>query len=115
MDYVNRIKLRGVIGHINVENINGTNFCRVSVMTCTSKRAKDDVIIVDTQWHNVTAWENGKGVKDLETVKTTYKKGDIVELTGHLVYRKYVDSEGVDRTGTEIMADKLNFTQSDWA
>ena len=56
----------------------------------------------DTAWHNIVAW------RGLATLAQQYiSKGTQLFVIGHLSYRKYTDNTGVERTITEIIADKI--------
>lgn len=56
----------------------------------------------DTAWHNIVAW---RSLADL--AQKYIRKGTQVFLIGHLTYRKYTDNNGVERSVTEIVADKI--------
>ena len=58
--------------------------------------------VIETTWHNVTAWE-GKGCQDLSSLK----KGDWVHVIGRLRCRRYTDAAGIDRTQMDIVANNL--------
>lgn len=58
----------------------------------------------DTEWHRVKCF-NGKA----ETVRDHCAKGMKVAVTGRIHYTKWTDQQGVERYGTEIIADDVQF------
>ena len=59
--------------------------------------------VCETTWHQVTAFKNDK-MPDFSTLV----KGAGVEVRGRLRNNRYTDSNGVERTMTEILASQVN-------
>jgi len=57
----------------------------------------------ETEFHKVTCF-NGLG-----KAASSREKGDVVAITGRLHYSRWQDSQGVDRYGCEIIADRIDF------
>jgi single-strand DNA-binding protein len=56
----------------------------------------------ETTWHSISCWE-----ALADRVVRQIKKGSYVILTGKLVYRKYTDSNSIERTSVEIRMDSF--------
>ncbi len=78
---------------------------RVSIATSSSWTNKDTGEIHEqTQWHTVIFH---KGIAEL--VAKHMKKGSQMYVEGPIKYRKYTDSNGVERKITEIHCDVFQF------
>ena len=58
--------------------------------------------IQDTQWHNIVVWG-----KDVKFVEENLDKGLEVMVKGRINYNTYDDKDGIKRTSTEIIAEKI--------
>ena len=87
---INKIELQGCIGSVRLSAFNGKNAARLSVATNYIYKSKEGEAVIETTWHSVSAWENGRGIKGLDTLK----KGDCVHVRGRVRNVKYTDSEG---------------------
>ena len=58
----------------------------------------------ESQYHTVICWDTLA-----ERTSRYVKKGDPLYVEGRIVYRTYVDSEGVTRGVTEIVASDVQF------
>jgi len=58
----------------------------------------------DTEWHRIKCF-NGLA----ETVQKHCVKGMKVSVIGRIHYTQWKDSEGVERYGSEIIADRIEF------
>lgn len=56
---------------------------------------------------NLVAWEH-----TAEFITKYFSKGDMIVITGSIRTRKYEDSNGNNRTATEVLIDKANFCGS---
>lgn len=102
---VNQIHLLGRCGQDpEIRSVGQNNVAKASFSLCTGGRYKtqDGREMDDTAWHNIVAW---RGLADL--AQKYIRKGTQVFLIGHLTYRKYTDNNGVERSVTEIVADKI--------
>lgn len=102
MESLNRIEIRGIIGSVNVKNVGDTKVANLSVATDYAYKSQDGGVIIETTWHNVVAWE-GKEIQNLDQLK----KGPFVHICGRLRNRKYVASDGTERTVCDIVAQSL--------
>lgn len=102
MEQLNKVELRGVLGTIRLQNVGESSFATMMVATNYCFKDGDGCPVIETTWHMVTAWE-GKGCQDLSLLK----KGDKIHVTGRLRCRRYLDSAGIDRYQTDIVASEL--------
>lgn len=99
MEQLNRIAIRGYIGGVKVHEVNNSKVARFSIVTHYAFKSKNGTDMVETMWHNVTAWE-GRTINDISRIKT----GNPAYVIGRLKQYKYVDVEGMTRTMYEIVA-----------
>lgn len=95
---LNRIELRGVVGSARTTKVGDSEITRFSVATDYFFKNKGGEAVVETTWHSVTAWD--KGLSEL-------KRGDKVEVVGRIRNTRYMDSEGMERTSTEVIANEV--------
>ena len=62
--------------------------------------ALDGASVIETTWHNVTAWE-GKTLSDLDKITV----GTPVFVRGRLRSQKYLASDGTERTSMDVIAN----------
>ena len=102
---VNQVHLLGRCGQDpDIRVVGQSNVNRASFSLCTGGKYKthDGREMDDTAWHNIVAW------RGLATLAQQYiRKGTQLFVIGHLSYRRYTDSNGVERSITEIVADKI--------
>lgn len=103
MEQLNKVQLRGIVGSIRIQNVGNSKFARLTVATNLAYRGQDGCCIIETTWHNVTAWE-GKGIHDLDK----FEKGSKVEVVGRLKNQRNTTSDGEDRYSTEILAHTIS-------
>lgn len=99
MEQLNRIELRGTVGSIRIQEISGANVANFTVATNLAYRDKDGCAIIETTWHNVTAWES-KDIQGLDRIE----KGSKVHLVGRIRNQRFCGSDGVERTMYEVVA-----------
>jgi len=105
---VNRVTLLGRVGQApDVKRLpNGTPVANYSL--ATSEKWKDDngEWKEATEWHRIVAW------KQLAEVSEKYiAKGSLIFVEGKLTYRKYTDSNGIEKTTTEIVATTIKLLE----
>ena len=102
---INQVHLLGRCGQdpeIRTVGQNNVNKAAFSLCTGGKYKTQDGREIDDTAWHNIVAW------RGLATLAQQYiRKGSQLFIIGHLSYRKYIDNNGVERSITEIIADKI--------
>ncbi len=108
MEQLNHIELRGIVGSAKVQRIANANVANFTLATNIAYRDKDGTPVIETTWHNVTAWE-GKGIADL----TRLEKGSKVHLVGRIRNQRFTGADGSERTSTEVVARSLAFLPSE--
>lgn len=102
---INQVHLLGRCGQDpEIRTIGQNNVSKASFSLCTGGKykAQDGREIDDTAWHNIVAW------RGLASLALQYiRKGTQLFIIGHLSYRRYTDSNGIERFITEIIADKI--------
>lgn len=98
MEMLNRVELRGVVGSARTMKVSESELTRFSVATDYFFKNKEGEAVVETTWHSVMAWD--KGLSEL-------KRGDKVEVVGRIRNTRYTDSEGMERTSTEVIASEV--------
>jgi single-strand DNA-binding protein len=76
-----------------------------NISVATSSRRKDKNTgesVEETQWHRVTFFD-----RLAEIVGEYVKKGRPIYVEGRLVYRKYTDKDGIEKSATDIIATEL--------
>jgi len=71
----------------------------------TSIRFKDknsNEYVEKTEWHRIKSF-----VPLSKFVSTYVEKGQLIYVQGYLSYRKYIDKDQIERTSTEIVADRI--------
>ena len=99
---LNSVILRGIIGNAHIQNIGDTQMVRFSVATDYAFKNRSGEAVIETTWHNVTAFKNGK-MPDFSSIV----KGAGVEVKGRLRNNRYTDVSGAERTCTEILASEI--------
>lgn len=100
----NQVQLLGFVGN-NPEMRTTTTGKKVAgfrIATTDSYKDKNGEWQNETTWHNISCWESLA-----ERVEQQLKKGSYVVLTGKLTYRKYTDSNNIERNYTEIRMDSF--------
>ena len=67
MEQINKIELRGIVGSVRLQHINDKEMAKFTVVTNRAYKNKEGAPVIETQWHNVTAFE-GKNVQDLDKI-----------------------------------------------
>jgi single-strand DNA-binding protein len=81
-----------------------------NISIATTSRRKDRTsgeTVEETQWHRVTFFE-----RLAEIVGEYVKKGSSIYVEGRLVYRKYTDKDGLEKTATDIIASEMQLLGS---
>ena len=100
---VNLVVILGRCGRDPEVRMAGQNkVATFSVATGGKYKTKEGREVDDTAWHNIVAWRTSADI-----VEKYIKKGSQVFIEGHISYRKYADKEGVDRSITDIVVDKI--------
>jgi len=105
---LNKVMLIGRLGKdpdvISFDN--GGKKMTVSLATSERYRDREGNWQDQTEWHNIVAW--GNLASDIAEKRRSYVKGDLLFIEGKIKSRQYTDSQGVNKTITEIIAEKMN-------
>lgn len=105
---VNSVTLLGRVGRTPEVRMAGqNNVASFSLCTGGKYKTKDGREVDDTAWHNIVAW---RGLADI--AERYIDKGSQILVIGHISYRKYTDNNGVERSVTDIVADKIELCGS---
>ena len=102
MEQLNQILIRGTVGFVRQQTVNNRMVIHLSVATNYVYKDRNGDPVIETTWHNVTAWE-GKSFTNLDKIE----KGSKVEVQGRLRGQRYTDSEGIERYAFEVVAYSL--------
>ena len=108
MEQINRIELRGLVGNVRLQEVGDKKVARFTLATSLAFNDRNGAAVIDTQWHNVSAWE-GKKITGVEKIK----KGDKIWVSGRIRYNKFTGVDGQDHYSTEILANKLTIIEDD--
>ena len=85
------------------QNIGDTEMARFSVATDHAFKNRSGEAVIETTWHQVTAFKSDR-MPDFSALV----KGAGVEVKGRLRNNRFTDSNGVERTVTEILASQVS-------
>lgn len=102
MEQLNKVELRGVVGSVRLQKIGNTQVANFTVATSLAYKDRSGSPIIETTWHNVTAWE-GRDVQDLGLLE----RGSKVQIIGRLRNQRYTGADGIERSTTDVLANKL--------
>ena len=108
MEQINIVELRGLVGMVKRQEISGKKVARFTLATSSAFSDRNGNATIETQWHNVNAWE-GKNITCLDEIR----KGSKVQLTGRIRYSKFLGTDQAERFSTEILANKVKVIDSD--
>ena len=108
MEQLNRIELRGNVGSIKVQEVNGTHVGKISLATNYVYKDREGNPVIETTWHNITAWE-GKNISELKRIH----RGDKIYVVGRTRSQRFEGSDGIERTVSEVVANKVNIIEND--
>lgn len=103
MEQLNRIEIRGNVGNVNILKVGDTRVAHFSVATNFAYKGRNGEPVIETTWHNVTAWEGNKGIAPLDSIQ----KGFPVYVTGRLRSQKYTPTDGIERVSIEVIASTV--------
>ncbi len=106
MEQLNRIEIRGNVGNVSIHKVGESSVAHFSVATNYAYKGRNGEAVIDTTWHNVTAWES-KAVPDLGIIQ----KGFPIYVQGRIRSQKYTGSDGVERVSNEIIAATVEIVE----
>lgn len=102
MEQLNKVELRGVVGSVRLQKIGNTQVANFTVATSLAYKDKSGCPIIETCWHNVTAWE-GREVQGLELLE----RGCKIQVIGRIRNQRYTGTDGTERSTTDVLANRL--------
>lgn len=99
MEQLNRIEIRGHVGNVNVVAVGESRVAHFSVVTNFAYKSRNNEPVIETTWHNVTAWE-GKNIPDLGIIR----KGQPIYVSGRFRIQRVSGNDGVERSYNEVIA-----------
>ncbi|MDO5442108.1 MAG: single-stranded DNA-binding protein [Bacteroidia bacterium] len=102
MEQLNRIELRGNVGSVKILNAGGTRLARISLATNYVYKNKDGDPVIETTWHNISAWE-GKNMPDFESIQ----RGDKLYVCGRIRAQRYEGTDGMEHTVYEVLGKSM--------
>jgi single-strand DNA-binding protein len=100
---LNQVTLIGNVGNVEVRDVNGKKFAKVSVATSEGGGIKDGQPVPEvTMWHNVMCFDG-----QASTIEKCVTKGDKVGIVGRLRERKYTDNNNIERKEISIVASNV--------
>lgn len=103
MEQLNKVELIGIVGRAVKTPVGDLTMVRFSVATNYSYLAKDGCAVIETTWHNCSAFTDK--VKDADKLE----KGSKVHLSGRIRNQRYMDANGEERTFTDIFVNELEY------
>jgi len=108
MEQLCRIEIRGIVGSTRLYEYDGKPYAKISVATSVAYKDREGNAVIDTMWHNVTAWE-GKNIHDLEKIQ----KGDKIHIIGRPRIQRFTGDDGIERMSSEVLAAKVELIEGD--
>lgn len=108
MDYINRIELKGRVGTVRSNVVNGSRVVNFSLITDLLYKTRDGAAVSEATWFNVAAWE-GKDIHDLDLID----KGATVHVHGRMRSNKFEGSDGTEKQFYEVLAQRLRVIQDE--
>ena len=108
MEHLNRIELRGRVGTVRTNEVNGTKVANFSLVSEYLYKTRDGAAVSETTWFNVAAWNN-KDMPDLDKIE----KGMPIYVSGRLRSARYTNAEGTEKQFYEVLAGKVKFLSDD--
>lgn len=104
MEYLNRIELRGKIGHVKTNIIGEIKVTNFSLVTeCMTQSNLTGIPTMETTWHQITAWEGTQIDPNIHNAN----KNTPVYVKGRLRVALYTDAEGREQRYYEVLASEL--------
>lgn len=85
----------------------GKTVVNFSMATNEKFRNQEGVLITDTQWHSIVAWE-----KTAEIIAQYVNKGQEIAIEGKLTHRTYTSPEGEAKYKSEVLCTEVLLLQN---
>lgn len=100
---LNQVTLIGNVGNVELRDVNGKKFAKVSVATSEGGGMKDGQPVPEvTMWHTVMCFDG-----QASTIEKCVTKGDKIGVVGRLRERKYTDQQGIERKDVTVVASNV--------
>lgn len=106
MEQLNKVELKGIVGNVRIQDFEQSRMARIGLATNYAYKDREGTAVIDTSWHNVVAWE-GRNIQGLDRIA----KGTKLHIFGRIRYQNYTGLDGVDRTGTDIVANQIKIIE----
>lgn len=106
MDNLNRVELKGIVGAVRITPVGDRKIFRFSMATNYAFKDREGNSVIETTWHNVSAW-NGPECPDLDKLQ----KGTHVHVIGRICNMRYIDNAGCERTVHEVKAGQVRILE----
>lgn len=90
------------MGSVKVQVCKGQKVARLTVATNYVYKSASGEPIIETTWHNVSAWE-GKGMPNFDIIA----KGTKIYVCGRMRSQRFSDAEGNEKMVYEILAKRM--------
>lgn len=101
MQQLNRIELVGIVGYAKTSKVGDNDLTRFTLATNLTYRNPAGEIIIETTWHNVTAFRSASNRTE------NLSKGTPVRVTGRIRNLRYTASDGEERISSEVVASSV--------
>lgn len=108
MEQLNKIELRGNVGSVRIQNAGSSRVARISLATNYVYKNRDGDPVIETTWHNITAWE-GKNIPDLSLID----RGVKLYVCGRLRTQRFLGNDGQEHTAYDVLAKSLQIIEGE--
>ena len=108
MEQLNRIELRGTVGSVRYQSFGDNSVANFTLVTNYAYKDREGAPVIETTWHNISAWE-GKEIQNVSEIV----KGSKVYICGRLHNRSYTGADGTDHFITEVVARRVALISGD--
>lgn len=93
---------------MKIQTVGNKQSIRMTIATNYVYKGRDGEPVLETTWHNVSAWE-GKNMPDFGSIS----KGDKIYVVGRIRNQRYTGNDGVERTAVDIQASRIQMVETD--
>ena len=104
MEQLNKVELAGIVGKSTLSVVGERQVLNFSVVTERCYKDQNGGAIIETTWHQCTAWESEKIPNE---VMSAVGRGSKVHLVGRLRNRTYTDQDNAVHHVCEVMVSSL--------
>ena len=108
MEHINKVELKGRVGTVRSNVVNGSRVANFSLITEFFYKTKEGTPVSEATWFNVAAWE-GKEVQMLDQIE----KGVVVHVSGRLRSSKFEGQDGSEKQFYELLATRLRVIKNE--